>query len=216
MGHRLRRKGSLGWYHNSATGLRTIVPTDPKKMGIYGIKVGMITQVLDGILTPITLVELLQMKRNQNNQYEMKFPFLKNPTHRTFNCNLEYKDLKNEVISSSYLDVTAQSKGKGTLGPIQRRNIKMQKRKAAKSGVTRKAGSMGLREPGRVVWTKPMSGKTGNSRRTIYSLKNFGTVTLKDYQSLRYYVKEAQILKIKGAVPGAIGRPVLVKKASRR
>ena len=135
---------------------------------------------------------------------------------RQVNTDYNEEELSRHIFDSSKIDVIGLTKGRGTLGPVARRNIKMQKRKAASSGVQRKPGSMGLRGPAKVAPSKPFMGKTGFSRRTLISLVNLGSVEVENYTSFKYHIKRGTLLKVKGSVTGPIGRIVAVRRALRK
>ena len=218
-----RRKGSLAWYNNCKRNLRNLLPVYTKAPTVYCAKVGMGSEVINGVLHPITYLQKIPMEpKTGTNQWLIKANLLnsKSVRRKAFireisTTALDEKELENDLKTWDRLDLIGLTKGRGTLGPVARRHIKMQKRKAMGSGCTRKPGSMGLRREGKVVYTKPFSGKTGFSRRTMFGMINLGLEEVKDFTSLRYHVKEGTILKIKGSVVGPIGRIICVKKSVR-
>lgn len=219
----VRRKGSLAWYQNCDKSLRSIIPVHKVSPHMYFVKIGMESHIVDNHLYPVTLLQPVKHdKLGTGLQWNIKFSELKSKKVRRKDVIREInteatteEDLSKEVLDCAKLDVIGLSKGRGTLGPVQRRHIKMQKRKAAGSGVARKPGSMGTRLPGRVPYTKPFSGKTGFARRTIFGLKNLGIIDMKDRKIKDYYIKESPVLIVKGSVPGPTGRILCVRKSVR-
>ncbi len=100
------------------------------------------------------------------------------------------------------VDVIGTSKGKGFQGTIKLHHFSRGP-EAHGSDNVRKPGSIGMHtHPGRVIRGKRMACKMGAERVTI---KNLTVVTVD---------KEANIVLIKGAVPGNNGGLVLVRKSA--
>ena len=218
-----RRKGSLAWYNNSKSGLRSLIPVHTKRPHMYFVKVGMDTKEINGVYTPVTLLQKVPHRRISPTSWSIDFSKLeakrtrrKQVIRQIKTNSIEENDLQNEVLGSKKLDAISITKGRGTLGVVARRNVKMQKRKAAGSGCARKPGSMGLRTSGRVVYTKPFMGQTGNSRRTIFGLENLGLEEVENYSRFKYYIKKGTLLLVKGSVGGPIGRTVLIRSSIRK
>jgi large subunit ribosomal protein L3 len=99
------------------------------------------------------------------------------------------------------IDVTGVSKGRGFAGTVKRHHFKRGP-KTHGSDNYRKPGSIGPgTTPGRVYKGLRMGGHMGDARATIKKL----TVVRTD--------QERNLLLVKGAVPGAKGALILVKKA---
>lgn len=114
-------------------------------------------------------------------------------------------ELKADVFAENdYLDVTGTIKGRGFQGVVKRYNFGGGR--ASHGGAwTRRTGSIGMREfPGRVWLGKRMPGHMGNVRRTIQNL-----------QVVRVMAEDNVIL-VKGAVPGANGGILLLRKAIKK
>ena len=104
-----------------------------------------------------------------------------------------FKDVKK-------VDVTGQSKGKGTAGTIKRHNFHAQDFTHGNSRSHRVPGSIGQNQtPGHVFRGKKMVGRMGNERVTILSL------------DLVRIDEERNLLLVKGAVPGANNGDVIVR-----
>lgn len=217
-----RRKGSLQFYNNSSRSLRSIIPVYTKAPQIYAVKVGMGQEVIDDVMTTVTYLQIVQQEKINEKQWKINFSEInsirvrrKDVIRQIKTESLDHKTLEEQILNSKKLDVIGLTKGKGTQGPVKRRKIKMQKRKAAGSGCARKPGAMGLRSVARVVYTKPFSGKMGFSRRTITGLKNLGvenqTKLVPFFNNLN-----AKILKLGGSVMGPIGRIICIKKSCRK
>ncbi|QEA38053.1 50S ribosomal protein L3 [Pistricoccus aurantiacus] len=100
------------------------------------------------------------------------------------------------------IDVTGTSKGKGFQGAVKRWNFRTQDNSHGNSLSHRAPGSIGMcQTPGRVFKGKKMAGQMGNARCTVQSLE----VVRVD--------AEHNLLLIKGAVPGAPGSDVVIRRA---
>jgi large subunit ribosomal protein L3 len=101
-----------------------------------------------------------------------------------------------------YVDVTGTTKGKGFAGAIKRHHFAGQDRSHGNSVSHRAPGSIGQRQsPGRVFPGKRMAGHLGNAQRTTQNLE----VVKVD--------AERNLLLVRGAIPGAAGRDVIVSPA---
>ena len=100
------------------------------------------------------------------------------------------------------VDVQGTTLGKGFAGVIKRHHFSSNRETHGNSVTTRTPGSTGQRQsPGRVFPGKRGPGQLGNVRRSIQNL----IVVRID--------AERQLLLIKGSVPGASGRDVIVRPA---
>ncbi|ASX26592.1 50S ribosomal protein L3 [Candidatus Williamhamiltonella defendens] len=100
------------------------------------------------------------------------------------------------------VDVTGKSKGKGFSGTVKRWNFRTQDASHGNSLSHRVPGSIGQNQtPGKVFKGKKMSGQLGNERVTIQNLEVVRVDVVRE------------ILLIKGGVPGAVGKDVIVKLA---
>ena len=100
------------------------------------------------------------------------------------------------------VDVTGTTKGKGFQGGIKRHNFTMQDATHGNSISHRSNGSIGQNQtPGRVFKGKKMSGHMGSVQQTTQNL------------DLVKVDVENSLLLIKGAIPGANGSTVIVRKA---
>jgi large subunit ribosomal protein L3 len=100
------------------------------------------------------------------------------------------------------IDVTGTSKGKGFQGAVKRWNFRTQDMTHGNSLSHRAPGSIGqCQTPGRVFKGKKMAGQLGNVRCTVQSLEVVRVDT------------ERNLLLVKGAVPGAPGSDVVVRRA---
>jgi len=100
------------------------------------------------------------------------------------------------------IDVTGTSKGKGYQGAVKRWNFRTQDNSHGNSLSHRAPGSIGqCQTPGRVFKGKKMAGQLGNERVTVQSLE----VVRVD--------ADRNLLLVKGAVPGAPGSDVIVRRA---
>ena len=210
------------------------------KKAILGKKVGMTQMFLsDGTMIPVTVIEagpcpVVQKKTVATDGYDaiqVGFSEIREklankplighcakagyktsaPTHlREFRTCDDADiaigtELKADVFAENdYLDVTGTIKGRGFQGVVKRYNFGGGR--ASHGGAwTRRTGSIGMCEfPGRVWLGKRMPGHMGNVRRTIQNL-----------QIVRVMAEDNVIL-VKGAVPGANGGILLLRKAIKK
>lgn len=100
------------------------------------------------------------------------------------------------------VDVIGTTKGKGFQGGVKRHNFSMQDATHGNSLAHRVLGSIGQNQsPGKVFKGKKMAGHMGDVRQTTLNLE------------LVKVDVENGLLLIKGAVPGAKGSTVIVRKA---
>lgn len=108
----------------------------------------------------------------------------------------------NIFVAGEMVDVTGTSKGKGFAGVMKRHNFHGGPRTHGQSDRERTPGSIGPgTTPGRVVKGKRMAGHMGNERVTTQNLKVVRIDT------------EKNLVLIKGAVPGANGGLITIRKA---
>ena len=202
---------------------------------LIGKKLGM-TQVFDekGNVVPVTVVEagpcpVVFMKTLENDGYEavqlgfgdirvkkvnkpMAGHFAKQgvaPKRTLKEFKIPQADIKvGDVLKAGLfeagekIDVVGTSKGKGTAGAIKRWNFSRLKETHGTGPVHRHAGSLGAcSTPSRVYKGKKLAGHLGHERVTIQSL----TIVKVD--------EDANLLAIKGAVPGPKGGIVLISSA---
>lgn len=108
----------------------------------------------------------------------------------------------NILQSVKKVDITGISKGKGFAGTVKRWNFCMQDASHGNSLSHRAPGSIGQNQtPGKVFKGKKMAGQLGNCRVTVQNL---------DVVSINM---ESNFVLIKGAIPGSIGKYVIIKKS---
>jgi large subunit ribosomal protein L3 len=109
----------------------------------------------------------------------------------------------NDVFSIGQLvDVTGTSIGRGFSGVVRRHGMKGQPATRGTHEVRRHMGSVGCRKfPGKIHKGKRMPGLMGNAQVTVQNLE---VVAVRP---------EDNVLLIKGAIPGARGGVVVVRKA---
>ncbi len=106
------------------------------------------------------------------------------------------------IEAGDRVDVTAVSKGKGFAGSMKRHNFKGQGAAHGNHKSHRKPGSVGqCATPARVFKGKRMAGQMGNERVTTLNLRVVRTDA------------DADLLLVKGAVPGPKGGIVLIRDA---
>jgi len=178
------------------------------------------SQIWDNdMLMPVTLVEagpciITQVKTKEKDGYQaVQFGFesLKEGKARKDQKGKEFKNLKefsvadssiynlgDEVNVSSFaegqkIDVKGLAKGKGYQGAIKRFHTSGLSKSHGTKGKFRCTGSIGSRWPQRVIKGKKMAGRMGSE-----------TITTKNLTIVKID-KEANILAIRGAVPGRPG-----------
>ncbi|SFR62293.1 50S ribosomal protein L3 [Thiomicrospira sp. ALE5] len=107
-----------------------------------------------------------------------------------------------QLADTPVVDVIGKTKGKGFQGGVKRHNFRTQDATHGNSLSHRVLGSIGQNQtPGRVFKGKKMAGHMGDVRQTTLNL------------DLVKVDVENNLLLIKGAVPGAKGGTVIVRKA---
>ncbi|AZR82885.1 MULTISPECIES: 50S ribosomal protein L3 [Piscirickettsiaceae] len=208
-------------------------------IGVVGTKIGM-TRIFneDGVSTPVTVVEVTpnrvtQIKNDLSDGYDaVQVTFgskhagrVNKPTAGHFakagvEAGVGLWEFRLEDVSEaeglepgseitvekfsevSLVDVTGTTKGKGFQGGVKRHNFRMQDATHGNSISHRAPGSIGQNQtPGRVFKGKKMAGHMGNVKQTTQNLE------------LVKVDVENSLLMIKGALPGAKGSTVIVRKA---
>ncbi|MDD3919048.1 MAG: 50S ribosomal protein L3 [Candidatus Pacebacteria bacterium] len=184
------------------------------------------TQMFDenGKVIPVTLVaagpcEILQLKTKESDGYEavqIGFESLKEKKitksikTKPYKHVKEFRGLEADKKVGDKIDVSifsegekvkisSTSKGKGFQGGVKRYGFHG---KSATHGVKhehRTIGSVGYSVPGRVVKGRKMPGRTGSDRVTVKNLE------------IKKIDKVANILAIKGAIPGRRGTLIEIR-----
>ena len=103
-----------------------------------------------------------------------------------------------------FVDVTGTSKGRGTAGVMKRHGFKGQRASHGVKKVHRHQGGTSMNtSPARVFKGKRMAGRYGNERSTMRNVKLVGVD------------KEANLLLLRGAVPGPNGAYVAVLQTNK-
>lgn len=115
-------------------------------------------------------------------------------------------ELKVDVFElGQIVDVAGTTIGKGFAGGVKRHNFQMQDATHGNSVSHRAPGSIGqCQTPGRVFKGKKMAGHMGNVRRTVQNLEIIRVDT------------DRNLILVKGAVPGAQGGDVIVRRAVKK
>lgn len=208
-------------------------------IGLIGTKIGM-TRIFneDGVSTPVTVVEVqpnrvtqiksadtdgydaVQVTRGSKHAGRISKPeaghFAKASVEAGSGLwefrlqdltEAEGLELGSEITVEKFtgveiVDVTGNTKGKGFQGGVKRHNFRMQDATHGNSLSHRAPGSIGQNQtPGRVFKGKKMAGQMGNVKQTTLNLE------------LVKVDVENSLLLIKGALPGAKGSTVIVRKA---
>lgn len=110
---------------------------------------------------------------------------------------LKLEDILAEGIK---VDVTGKSKGKGFAGVVKRHNFATQDATHGNSLSHRAPGSIGQNQtPGRVFKGKKMAGQMGDVKTTVQN------------QVIAKIDAEKQLIMVKGNVPGAPGKLVIIR-----
>jgi large subunit ribosomal protein L3 len=106
--------------------------------------------------------------------------------------------------AGQYVDVIGVSKGKGFAGVVKKHNMSGQNQTHG-SMMHRRPGAIGMRStPGRIWKNQGMPGHLGHEKKTVQNLRVF---QVRD---------EDGALLVTGAVPGAPGSLVIVRKAIKK
>jgi large subunit ribosomal protein L3 len=208
--------------------------------GLIGRKVGM-TQIFsaEGEIIPVTAIEagpcwIVQKKTQERDGYtavqlgfqDKKMKHTTKPLQghfqksgvspkrwlREFRVDVatldeiqEGQEVTGEILASlRYIDVTGTSKGRGFAGVMKRHGFGGKPASHGTHESFRGSGSIGASaDPARVFKNTRMAGRYGNAR-----------VTIRNLEVVRF-LKEQNLLLVKGAVPGPNGGMVLVR-ASRK
>ena len=113
------------------------------------------------------------------------------------------QDITVEIFDGvTFVDVTGTSKGKGFAGGMKRHGFAGQGAAHGNQAAHRRPGGIGAAAtPGRIFKGKRMAGRMGNDRVTTQNLK------------IQKIDADANLLLIKGAVPGVRGGLLVVKTA---
>lgn len=116
------------------------------------------------------------------------------------------QEIKVDVLNGvEFVDITGNSKGKGTSGVMKRHGFGGNRASHGVSRNHRLGGSIGMSTwPGKVLKGKRMAGQYGNETVTVQNLK----VVKVDVEN--------NLLLIKGAVPGSKNSYIVVKPAVKR
>lgn len=191
--------------------------------GILGKKIGM-TRIIqdDGRVIPLTVIEctpniVTQVKTTEKDGYPalvLGFAALSKPMKtKKFRHLREFKTVENENTpkqgdeikvdifeTGDCVKITGTSKGKGFAGVMKRHHFAGGPESHG-SHFHREPGSIGTcAKPGRVLKGLRMAGQMGNKQVTVSS------------SVIAYVDTEKNLLGIKGAVPGANGGLVIIRK----
>lgn len=104
----------------------------------------------------------------------------------------------------AFVDVIGTTKGRGTTGVMKRHNFSGQRASHGVKKVHRHPGSIGMAaDPSRVLKGTRMSGRYGNEQVTVRNLK---VVRVDEANNL---------LLVRGAIPGANGSNVIIRKTNK-
>lgn len=209
--------------------------------GLIGRKVGM-TQLFsdDGDMIPVTAIEagpcwIVQKKTMEHDGYEavqlgfgskkskrvtkpLRGHFQRSgvmPTQwlreirvdtQTLEECQEGQEISGEIFTGSrYIDVVGTTKGRGFTGVIKRHNFAGKNMSHGTHEYFRHGGSIGASaDPARVWKNKGMAGHYGNTRVTVQHLE------------VVRFVKERNLLLVKGAVPGPNGGMLLLQVSRKQ
>ena len=130
-----------------------------------------------------------------------------------FEKYLNNSDFVMDVPEKTYMDIIGVTKGHGFTGPVKRRGVRLQTRKASQK--RRHTGALGTREPGKLDFKRPLAGQDGNARRTVLNVCLLKVQ--KQSMSFHGYGQSTQpLIFLKGSVPGPTLRTLAVRTAIRK
>jgi large subunit ribosomal protein L3 len=210
-------------------------------MGLLGKKLGMTTIFIeDGKTVPVTVVQagpcsVVQVKTDDTDKYnaiqlgfdEAKAASFTKPLQGHFTkaktasfkllgeIRLPAEEVKNfsvgQVIGADlfnegdFIDVSGASKGKGFAGVIKRHHFSGSPGSHGAHEYHRHGGSVGQQTfPGRIFKGLRMPGHLGAAQSTVQNLK------------VARVIKEKNLILIRGAVPGANGGYLVIRKAIKK
>jgi large subunit ribosomal protein L3 len=197
--------------------------------GLIGRKVGM-TQLFsdDGDVIPVTAIEagpcwIVQKKTAERDGYTAVTKPLRGhfqrsgvaPTRwlREFHVDVqtleecqEGQEVSGEIfVGYRYVDVIGISKGRGFTGVIKRHNFAGKSMSHGTHEYFRHGGSIGASaDPARVWKNTGMPGHYGHTRVTVQNLE------------VVHFLKERNLLLVKGAVPGPNGGMLLIQVSRKQ
>lgn len=127
-------------------------------------------------------------------------------SEETFQELAEGQVVSGEIFTGwRYVDVTGTSKGRGFTGVMKRHNFAGKNMSHGTHEYFRHGGSIGASaDPARVWKNKGMPGQYGNTRVTVQNLE------------VVRFIKEKNLLLVRGAVPGPNGGMVLVRMSRKK
>ncbi len=117
-------------------------------------------------------------------------------------------------------DVCGITKGKGFQGPVKKWGVKIQKRKAERSGHHRHVGAIGLRGLAVLGWQSPKAGRMGFNNRVdfnkaVLKIGDKGEEVTPKGGFINYGLLKGAYILMKGSVAGPEKRAVALRKAMR-
>ncbi len=119
--------------------------------------------------------------------------------------------------NNQYVDVHAVTKGKGFQGSVKRHHVDLRSHKSEKK---RRGNIFGSQRPGKIHWGMPMPGQMGLNTRTEFNKQileisnNFKEINPKSGFN-NYGLVENEFILIKGSVPGARKRLIILTEPMR-
>jgi large subunit ribosomal protein L3 len=189
------------------------------RKGLLGRKVGM-TQIFDanGAVVPVTVIEAgpcpVDSRRAKRTAEAGKVAAAKagcEPQRFVRELRGVYEGIEvGQVLTVElfegveFVDVTGTTKGRGTAGVMKRHGFKGQRASHGVKKVHRHQGGTSMNtSPARVFKGKRMAGRFGNERSTMRNVK------------LVQIDKAANLLVVRGAVPGPEGSYVVVRQTNK-
>ncbi len=123
------------------------------------------------------------------------------------------------IDDGQYVDTISVTKGKGFQGPVKRHGVKTLSHKTQKSN--RKAGNIGPWHPDHTRWTVPQPGGMGYNKRTelnkrVLAVGDDPSEVTPESGFKNYGDVDSTYLLVKGSVPGAAKRLIMLRPAARK
>lgn len=158
--------------------------------------------------------DMIEIALGNGMNKEEKINFIKEKLKTGISVTEVFEDTDQEIV-----DVRGVTKGYGTQGPVKRFGITLKASKSEKG--QRRPGSLAPWHPARVTFRAPQAGQTGYHNRITYNnlVIKVGKISESDINKKegfnRYGNLKTEYIIVKGSIPGAKKRAIVITKAIR-